>query len=243
MERIWLMILGNFFRLPVYGYKLFFWATNKKKTEADKYGFIHNAVRNANKAGRVKVDVYGKENLPKENGYIMFPNHQGLFDTLTMLECNEQPFGVIMKIETDKNIFCRKFRQMLGGQLMDRDDIRQSMKVINQMAEEVKQGRNYVIFAEGTRSKNGNNIQEFKGGTFKSATKAKCPIVPVAIIDTYKAFDIHSIAPITVQLHFLKPLLYEDYKDMKTTEIAKIVSDMIRETIEKYEVKEDKTES
>ncbi len=52
-------------------------------------------------------------------------------------------------------------------------------------------------------------------------TKAKCPIVPVALIDTYKAFDTGSIEPLTVQVHFLKPMYYDEYKDMKTTEIAR----------------------
>lgn len=49
--------------------------------------------------------------------------------------------------------------------------------------------------------------------------KARCPIVPVALIDTYKAFDTGSAAPLTVQVHFLKPMCYDEYKDMKSTEI------------------------
>ena len=97
--------------------------------------------------------------------------------------------------------------------LIDREDLRQSMQVIINVTKEVKQGRNYLIFAEGTRSKNGNHPQEFKGGSFKAAMKAKCPIVPVALIDSYKSFDTGSAAPITVQVHFLKPMRYEIYRD------------------------------
>ena len=62
--------------------------------------------------------------------------------------------------------------------------MRQAMKVIIDVSKEVEKGRNYLIFPEGTRSKNGNKIGTFKGGSFKAATKAKCPIVPVA--DVYK---------------------------------------------------------
>ena len=76
---------------------------------------------------------------------------------------------------------------------IDRDDIKQSMKVILQVTKEVMQGRNFLIFAEGTRSKDGNQLLEFKGGSFKAAMKAKCPIVPVALIDSYKSFDTDSI--------------------------------------------------
>ena len=95
--------------------------------------------------------------------------------------------------------------------------------------------RNYIIFPEGTRSKNGNNLLEFKGGSFKAATKAKCPIVPVAVIDSYKAFDTNSIKYVKVKIVILPALFYENYKDMKTTEIAEVVKGRIQEAIKKYE--------
>ena len=102
---------------------------------------------------------------------------------------------------------------------------------------EVKEGRNYIIFAEGTRSKKGNQLLDFKGGSFKAATKAKCPIIPVAMLDSFKPFDTGTIDPVKVQVHFLAPLLYEDYKDMNTNEIAKEVKSRIEEAIKKYEEK------
>ena len=105
------------------------------------------------------------------------------------------------------------------------------MQVIMSVANDVKNGKNFLIFPEGTRSKNGNIIGEFKGGSFKAATRAKCPIVPVALIDSFKPFDTNTIRPVTVQVHFLEPLYYEDYKDMKTTDIAELVSTRIQAAI------------
>ena len=84
----------------------------------------------------------------------------------------------------------------------------------------------------------GNEMLEFKGGSFKAATKAKCPIIPVALVDSFKPFDTNSTRPVTVQVHFLKPMLYEDYKDMKTVEIAAAVEQQIQETINKNLTKE-----
>ena len=121
--------------------------------------------------------------------------------------------------------------------MLDREDVRQAMEVIINVTKEVKKGRNYLIFAEGTRSKKGNQIQNFKGGSFKSATKARCPIVPVALIDSFKPFDTNSITPVTVQVHFLEPLLYEKYKDMKTNEIAETVKERIQNKINENIVK------
>ena len=97
-------------------------------------------------------------------------------------------------------------------------------------------GRNYIIFPEGTRSKEGNVMTtDFKGGSFKAATKAKCPIVPVTLIDSFKPFDTNSIKPVTVQVHVLKPLFYDDYKDYKTTEIAKMVQMQIQAVLDDSE--------
>ena len=116
--------------------------------------------------------------------------------------------------------------------MIDREDVRQAMQIIINVTKEVKKGRNYLIFAEVTRSKNGNHVGTFKGGSFKSATKAMCPIVPVALVDSFKPFDTNTIRPVTVQVHFLEPIYYEEYKDMKTTEIAAIVQERIQKVID-----------
>ena len=121
----------------------------------------------------------------------------------------------------------------LDGKTIDREDPRQGMQIINEMAQEMMKGRNYVIFPEGTRSRNGNILGDFKGGTFKSAVKAKAPIVPVALIDSFKPFDIKDTKSVDVQIHYLQPLYYEEYKDIKTVEIAQLVKSRIVDKIEK----------
>ena len=192
-------------------------------------------VLHANKGGNVTIDVHGQENIPKDNGFMFFPNHQGLYDVLAIMEACPIPFSVVAKKEIKDIQFLKQVIACLRGYLLDREDVRQAMKVIADVTNEVKKGRNYLIFAEGTRSKNGNEVQDFKGGSFKAATKAKCPIVPVALIDSFKPFDTNTISPVTVQVHFLEPLLYEDYKDMKTSEIAQIVKNRIKKVIERNE--------
>ena len=59
----------------------------------------------------------------------------------------------------------------------------------------------------------------------------KCLIVPVALIDSFKPFDTNTISQVTVQVHFLEPILYEEYQNMKTTEIAEIVKKRIEKVI------------
>lgn len=71
------------------------------------------------------------------------------------------------KKEARNVILLKQVVDALGSLSIDRDDIRQSMKVIQQVTEEVKQGKNFLIFAEGTRSKDGNRLLDFKGGALK----------------------------------------------------------------------------
>lgn len=235
MKRILLMVFRSLFELPYWLYKIFTYCNVEKYDEATRYALLHRLTTLVNRRGRVKVLCHGLENLPKENGYILYGNHQGLFDALIILETHERPFATVSKKEVENIFFLKQVFTVLQSKFIDREDVRQSMKILIEVTKEVKEGRNYLIFPEGTRSRNQNKIQEFKGGSFKCAMNAKCPIVPVAIIDSYKAFDTSSIAKLTVQVFYLPPLYYEDYKNMKSGEIADLVAERIKTVIEANE--------
>ena len=239
MKRILLMVLRNLFFVPYGWFKLCYTASHADKyTEEERYKVIKMIDNRAIKGGRITIDAHGVENIPEEDGFIFFPNHQGLFDVLAILYACPRPFSVVMKKEVANIPFLKQVFACMKAIAIDRDDIRQGLNVIQQVAEEVKNGRNYLIFAEGTRSRNQNQLLEFKGGSFKSAVKAKCPIISVALIDSYKSFDTHSIDKLTVQVHFLKPIPYEEYQGMKTVEIASIVKRRIEEVIKLNEKNE-----
>lgn len=234
MRRIALMVFRLLYKAFYYFYHICKCASREDISYEEGFRWIKRTTILANRAGRVKIEAHGLENLPEKDGFIMFPNHQGLFDVLVFFESCPRPFAFVIKKEAADIILLKQVREALGSLVMDREDIRQSMKVIQTMAEEVKKGRNFLIFPEGTRSRQGNHTLEFKGGTFKSAVKAKCPIVPCALIDSFIPFDEKSIRPITVHLYYLKPLYYEEYQNMKTTEIAEEVKRRIDEQIEAH---------
>ena len=230
------MVLYNLPFVPWWWYQLCHYAKHTEEIPEDKkYALLKKITVHANKGGRVKIDVHGQENIPREENFVFFPNHQGLFDVLSIIEASDRPFSVVAKIEVKNIFFLKQVFAIMKAKFMDRDDVRQSLKVILSVTDEVKAGRNFLIFPEGTRSKNGNHPGDFKGGSFKCAMNAHCPIVPVAMLNSYQAFDTNSIHPVTVQVHFLEPLYYEDYKNMKSTEIAKIVRARIVERIEAAE--------
>lgn len=101
------------------------------------------------------VRGYGEEQLPKENGFILFPNHQGFFDMLAIIDTCPKPLGVIIKKEAANWILVKQVLRLLGGIPMDRSDIRAAMEVIKEMTRQVKEGKNYVIFPEGPKKPEG----------------------------------------------------------------------------------------
>lgn len=236
MKRIVMMILRSILHVPGLLIRLLRMGAHPERyTEAERYGLLKEIDDYAMKNGRVDLELYGLENLPEQNGYILFPNHQGMFDVLVLVKAMKNPVSVVLKQELVKIPVLKQVISCMGAIPLDRSDARQGMKVILQVAEEVRNGKNFIIFPEGTRSKEGNKLLPFKGGSFKSAQKAKCPIVPVALIDSYKAFDTGSIKQVRVQAHILKPLTYEEYQDMKTTEIAALVKEQIEAVIAEHE--------
>lgn len=229
------MVLRNILIVPYWYWQICYYARNTERIpDEKKAALLKKVVGYANRGGNVTIKSYGTEHIPKDESFMLFPNHQGLYDVLAIINGCPRFFSVVMKKELTNIPFLKNIFRIMGAYPIDREDIRQSMKVIQQVSQDVTNGKNFLIFPEGTRSKNGNQIGEFKGGSFKSAVKAKCPIVPVAIIDSYKAFDTGSVEEVVVQVHYLDPLYYDEYKMMKTTEIAKIVEERIKKTIDNY---------
>ncbi len=231
MNRIAYMVLRRFYKVPWMMKELITAGNQKKYSAIERYNKVRGVVKMINNYSHVNIHCTGLENLPKENGFIITPNHQGLYDPLLVVDTCELPLSVVVKDSIANVILVKQVVKAVDGMPINREDPREGMKVIMEMTSQIKKGRNYLIFPEGTRSKNGNITGTFKGGTFKSAVKAKAPIVPVALIDSYKPFDIKDTGEVDVQIHYLKPISYEEYKDMKTVEIAAKVKEIIDEKI------------
>lgn len=233
MNRLALMVLRNLWKIPTAYGKLCHYARHTDEyPELQKWQHIQYVMGLAVAAGNVDLQVFGKENIPKENGFMLYGNHQGLFDVLAIASSCDAPLGIAYKKELKNTPLLKQIFACTKSFAMDREDVRQSLAVIQAVTAEVQKGRNYVIFPEGTRSKLGNQMLDFHGGSFRCAIKAKCPVIPMAFIDSFKVLDEKGSQPVTVQLHYLKPIEYEEYKGMKAAELAALVKERIQQTID-----------
>ncbi|MEY8390631.1 lysophospholipid acyltransferase family protein [Lachnospiraceae bacterium 45-W7] len=205
----------------------------EKYSEKKRYSLVCHAITLMKRTGHIHTKIYGEENLPKEGGYIMYSNHQGKYDALGIMITHKHPCSFVMDKMKSNKILVNEIVDLVQGKRLDRNNVRQAMSVLNEVAEEVKEGRKYIIFPEGEYVfNNKNQMGSFKPGCFKCALKSRVPIVPVALIDSYKVFNSFTLGKVTTQVHYLKPLLYEEYKNLKTIDIAKIVQERIGKVIE-----------
>ena len=234
MNRLVMVIMKNIAIIPAAWVKLCKYAKHTDEySYEEKYKHIRYILKHVCKSGNIDLQVTGLENIPKKDGFLMCGNHQGIFDIVAIVETFERPIAAVLKKELNEIPFLKQIVKCTDSYPMDREDVRQSMKVIQGVTQDLINGRNMVIFPEGTRSKKGNEMGEFHAGTFKCVAKSKAPIVPFAFIDSFKVLDQDGCGPLKVQLHYLKPIFYDEYKDLKTSEIAALVKARVSEAIQK----------
>lgn len=208
-------------------------ADSEKYSDEDRYEYLLYIIGIMKRTAWIKTEVYGTENLPKDTGYMMYPNHQGKYDAYGIIEGHGSPCSIVMDKEKSYYPFITELVQMVQGKRLDRNDVRQNLTIINELIEEVKLGRKFILFPEGgyTEGK-GNALEEFKAGCFKVPLKTNTPIVPVTIIDSYKVFNTKATGTVTTQVHFLEPIMPEEYQGMKTKELAELVKVRIQEKLD-----------
>ena len=204
-----------------------------KYTETVRYQIARNAISILKFNGMIRTDVYGLENLPKDGGYVMYPNHQAKYDVLGIIFAHEKPCTMMIDDKRADLPLTKEFVSLLKGSRLDKTDMRKQVNTVLQVASEVASGRRYIVFPEGGYDHNRNEVHDFLPGAFKCAMKARRPIVPVVLIDSYKVFGVNSLKPVRTQVHFLKPMYYEDYKDMTSKEISDLTRSQIISVIQK----------
>ena len=92
MNRIVTMVLKNLAIVPGAWFKLCRYAKHTDQyPELEKWRHIQFILRRAIQGGNIDLKVTGLENIPQENGFMLYANHQGMFDVLAIAATCDNP--------------------------------------------------------------------------------------------------------------------------------------------------------
>lgn len=131
-----------------------------------------------------RIEIQGKENLPKNNDYIPVANHLSTLDPLVVTFVVKHPVAYMAKKELFYHPLLKIMLDWLGAFAVDRDNVGSSTI---RTAKSIRNSKKWVLglFPQGTREKSGTITKITKGFTgFAKSTKSN--LLPIGIIGTDK---------------------------------------------------------
>lgn len=169
------------------------------------------------------LELRGKENLPDDNGFILCANHWSNWDPVFIAIMISWPIRFMGKKELFKNPILGAFLRKLGVFPINREG--RDLKSLKYAIGLVNDDKTVAIFPEGTRV-DGISRSNLKEGVSYIALKAKCDLVPVEIISSYKPFQ-------KTIININKPIEIDKYLSLKSREAMKDITDEIYKGIYK----------
>lgn len=155
------------------------------------------------------VKLVGKENIPKNTTVIFASNHRTNADP-PLISCGlKGKHSFMAKEELFKNKFFGWLIKNLGAFPVSRG--KGDSAVLDKAVENLENGRNLMIFPEGTRSKDGKVHRGHSGAAVIAARSGK-PIVPVGIV-----FGEKLKFRTKITINYGEPIYPEDYVEVCDT--------------------------
>jgi 1-acyl-sn-glycerol-3-phosphate acyltransferase len=167
--------------------------------------------------------IVGKENLPKDGGALLCPNHVGNLDAAVIVAMFKRKVNVLAKEELFKNGFLCWIADLFGIYPVKRG--KADMQAIKISLTLLKRNELLLMFPEGTRNGMAKGIKPKNGAVLIAATAGK-PIIPIGIQGSFKPFT-------KVIVNIGKPIDYSKLKEeVKDKEQAsELTKDLMKEIV------------
>lgn len=172
----------------------------------------------------IRVEVYGKENIPKDKGYILCANHTSIADMLAIAVPIKKQICYMAKGELFKFFLLKWFFNGLGSFAVQRGQ--GDTGAIDKACEIVESGKILGIFPEGTRSKTGE-IGKAKTGAALIALRTKADMLPVSIKYSTGTFKLFCKA--TVRIGELIPYSEPSEDESQRAQLRRVSTTMMDE--------------
>jgi 1-acyl-sn-glycerol-3-phosphate acyltransferase len=139
-------------------------------------------------ASRTDLVVEGQDNIDPDRSYIVVANHLSALDIMACLLAVPLPIRFLAKKELFRIPVLAQGMRMVGIIEVDREARGAVHTEVNRQSRElIEKGRSLIIYAEGTRPRNGV-MKPFKKGAFTMAITSGLPILPLSIHGSYQAW-------------------------------------------------------
>lgn len=224
-----IVIIGFVYTLIHVFIAMYYSAHRERYSDEQCYAVARRAMRNLKFIGNIETVSDGQDKLPRDGGYIMYSNHLGRYDAVGIFLSHDRPCRVLMNAQKSRIFSVDQMIELIGGKRIEPYAVKQQLRVINEITDEVKVGERYLVFPEGRYELgSGHRLLRFYSGCFKCAIESKCPVVPVAIVNSDKAMNGNALGHVVTQVHYLEPIYYEEYKDMTREELCESVRSRIQ---------------
>ena len=202
--------------------RLFYYYIRRNNIPIEKrIKYIRKVTNHLTSLAGIEYQIEGLENIPENETLVFTPNHQSALDIL-ILGVIPQAVAPVAKIEILKLPFFNLLGIVGDSILLDRKDLRSSYQTVIDIKNRLEAKRNIIVFLEGTRSKNlDHTLLEFKPGGLKPVYQSFATIVPVAIHGYFRVLTkTKKSYKSKVYVSFMKPLKYQDYKDINNIDLS-----------------------
>ena len=179
-----------------------------------------------------KVNWEGKEHIEKGGTYVYVSNHQALLDIIVIYTLFRH-FKWVAKNALLKVPFVGWNMALNGYIIVKREDAKSQIKMMKYSEEVLRSGSSIMIFAEGTRSPDGE-LGEFKRGAFILADKTNVPVIAIALDNMAEAVKKNSLwlnKATNMKAKAFPPVYPKDYKNTKemSAAVKKVIADQLVE--------------
>lgn len=173
--------------------------------------------------------IVGKENLPKDTGALICPNHVHNLDSAVIVAMFKRKVNVLAKEELFKNGFIRWIADIFGVYPVKRG--RADLQAIKISLKLLKNDELLLMFPEGTRHGLDKGKKPKNGAVLIAATAGK-QIIPIGIQGSFKPFR-------KVIVNIGKPIDYSQYsEEVKEKEQAsKLTQELMQEIVKLRDAK------
>ena len=167
--------------------------------------------------------IVGKENIPKDTGALLCPNHVHNLDSWVIVAMTRRKINVLAKAELYTNRFIWWIAGVFGVYPVKRG--KADLQAIKISLKLLKNDELLLIFPEGTRNGLAKGKKPKNGAVLIAATAEK-PIIPIGVQGSFKPFR-------KVIVNIGKPIDYSQYKDeIKDKELVnKLTDDLMKEIV------------